>query len=267
MRPTYFIHDFDRIAIRLGDFEISWYSSMWLLVMISGCLLWYWQARRGGFSRRVTFIAIPWVVFAYLLGIRLVHCLVYAPEYYFADPIRFLEFWNGGFASHGAVIGAALGFYTFCRKFRTPFLDMFDRFCFSGCLGAALVRVGNFMNGEIVGVRTEVSWGMRFMSYDAGNRVRHPVQLYECGLALITLVAILIADRLAGGEKRPRGLMVAMCLVIYFGGRYFIEFYKERLTLHPDDSFLTMGQWLSLPAVFVGLAMLFDIWDKKTSTR
>ncbi len=262
MMTKAFVHRYDRIAFTIGSYELAWYDFMAICVPIFGFLLWYWQARRGGISRKLTWIALPWIVGCLFLGIRLFHCLIYAPDYYFAEPIRFLEIWNGGFASHGALVGVAIGFYTYTRKYGLPFVETFDRFCFSGAAGAALVRVGNFFNSEIVGRQTEVPWGMRFIRYDSGRFVRHPTQLYECALALFALLVLVIADQAAGKEKRPPGLMLGLVITIYFGGRFFIEFFKEYQTRIMYKTNFTMGHMLTIPAVLVGLWILAKVWKR-----
>jgi prolipoprotein diacylglyceryl transferase len=131
---------------------------------------------------------------------------------------------------------------------------LFDRFSLSTALGAAMVRLGNFFNSEIVGRATDLPWGMRFVRYDRGQVARHPTQLYESALGFCVLAALFIADRWAGKEKRPPGLLTGLFFTLYCGGRFVIEFYKEPLVLY--NSPLTMGQYLSIPPFFCGVVIL-----------
>jgi hypothetical protein len=124
--------------------------------------------------------------------------------------------------------------------------------------GAALARLGNFCNSEIVGRKTDGSWGVRFARYDRPSpdagpdwqaTLRHPTQLYEATLALFTLVVLLLADRAFGKEKRPRALLISLFFAVYFTGRLGIEFTKEYRVPALEGTF-TMGQYLSmLPAI------------------
>jgi hypothetical protein len=143
------------------------------------------------------------------------------------------------------------------------FLEGADRFAFSAALGATLVRLGNFFNSEIVGRKTDGSWGVRFPNFgpDAGNPpLRHPSQLYEVAMGLFVMLCLYIVDKKAGEEKRPRGLLISVFFVVYFAGRFSVEFVKEYQKL-PESSPLTMGQYLSIPAFLLGVYGVF--WSLK----
>jgi len=172
-----------------------------------------------------------------------------------------LQIWRGGLASHGATIGLLLMMWYYTRRLGQSFIEGCDRLTFSAALAATLVRVGNFLNSEIVGRVTDQSWGVRFPRYDhdaALAPLRHPSQMYEVVLGLAVMGGLWLADRLAGREKRPRGLLIATFFALYFTGRFFVEFFKEYQTLSADFP-LTMGQCLSLPAALAGYAGI--VWS------
>ncbi len=260
-----FVHDISPLLLRLGPFNLTYYRVFAIGVIVFGFILWRWQMRRGGYSEKLAWIALPWVVFVLFVGIRITHCLFYDPEYYFSQPWRILDIRRGGFASHGALAGCIIAFYIYGRTFGLPALEMMDRFCFSSATGAGLVRLGNFFGSEIVGRETTLPWGVRFMNYDNGELVRHPTQIYEVILAILVFIALLVADRRAGREKRPPGLMLGLFMVLCFGGRFFIEFVKEYQVLDPSSSALTMGQYLSTIPVVAGIALLY--WSKRYQQR
>src|SRR5690606_25391308 len=156
------------------------------------------------------------------------------------------EIWTGGLASHGAVIGLILAMYLFTKRRGIPFLEGADRFSFSAALGATLVRIGNLLNSEIVGKKTDGTWGFRCPRFDhdvTPAPLRHPSQLYEIALGLTVLGLLFLIDRKLGKEKRPRGAMIASFFALYFTGRFFIEFFKEYEGISPDSP-LRMGQIL-----------------------
>jgi phosphatidylglycerol---prolipoprotein diacylglyceryl transferase len=247
-----FAHDIDPIWFTIGDLNVRFYWVFAFLVPIFGQWLWTWQMRRAGYPTKMTWLALPWLLLWLFISIRLAHCLFYDPKYYLTRPFRFLEVWRGGFASHGAVVGAAFAFWTFARHYRMSFVETFDRFSFSAAAGATLVRIGNFLNSEIVGAETTLPWGVRFMRFDHGRVVRHPSQLYEVALGLTVLAVLLWADRRFGKEQRPRGLLISLAFGVYFTGRFFVEFVKEYQAFAPDFSPLTMGQYLSILPALIG---------------
>ena len=139
-------------------------------------------------------------------------------------------------------------------------------------MGAIAVRLGNFFNSEIVGRQTDLPWAVIFPLYDCGSPTvcatavpRHPSQLYEAALGTVILLVLYFADRWAGRENRPRGLLTALFLILYFIARFSVEFVKEYQALK-NTSALTMGQYLSILPVLAGIALL--IWSiKRTSNR
>ncbi|MGM0597925.1 MAG: prolipoprotein diacylglyceryl transferase family protein, partial [Myxococcota bacterium] len=125
---------------------------------------------------------------------------------------------------------------------------------------ATLVRVGNFFNSEIVGRKTDQSWGVRFprCAEDRGETLiplRHPSQLYEASMGVFIIIILVIVDRIYK-EKRPRGILGALFLSLYFTGRFIVEFFKEFQTLN-REYFLTMGQFLSIPLAVFGYIWLY----------
>lgn len=246
----------------VGPLQLRYYSLLFVFVFLGGYQLLRWQVVRGGGDEEDAGDFIVYGVTAVLAGARLGHVLFYDLDKALADPVWVLKIWTGGLASHGAVIGLILGMYWFTKRRDVAFLEGSDRFAFSAALGATLVRVGNFFNSEIVGRPTDQTWGVRFPRFDARDlepQLRHPSQLYETALGLLILLALYVADRAWGKEKRPRGALISLFFALYFPGRFLIEFVKE--TQGVDDAWpVTMGQLLSVPGMllgFYGLAWSF----------
>ena len=243
-----------------GGFGLRYYSLIFVAVFLGGYSLFNWQVKRGGGTEEDSADFIVYGVLGVLIGARLGHVLFYDLDKALEDPIWVVQIWTGGLASHGAVIGLITAMYLYTRQRRIPFLEGSDRFAFSAALGAALVRLGNFFNSEIVGRVTDQTWGVRFLRVDGPNGMyRHPSQLYEFAMGLGILGALVVFDRALGRERRPRGAMISMFFVLYFCGRFLIEYVKEWQTLTPETSPFTMGQWLSIPGFLLGVIGL--VWS------
>jgi len=233
--------------------EIRWYSLLFVVVFLGGYSLLNWQIRRGGGGEEVAGDFIVYGVLGVLLGARFGHVLFYDLDHAIKDPMWIFKIWTGGLASHGAVIGLITVMYLFTRGRGVPFLEGADRFSFSAALGATLVRVGNFFNSEILGRPTNSDWGIRFPVADGADApLRYPTQLYEIGLGLLVMLVLYLVDQRLK-EKRPRGLLISLFFLVYFAGRFVIEFYKDQQGFIPKDSTLTMGQYLSIPAFLLGV--------------
>ena len=235
-----------------------------------------WQMLRAGRSKQVTDSFFIWGVLGVIIGSRLGHCLFYEPGYYLTRPWEILFVWKGGLASHGATLGLILTLYLFGRKYKIKFLEMLDCFAMAATCGAIFVRLGNFMNSEIVGRITDVPWAVKFVRFqDGGMYPRHPSQLYEAFMAIVVLIVLLLVDR-KFKERRPNGLLIGIFFALYFTFRFIVEFFKEWQTLAHFDMAqramvpefgLTMGQLLSIPFILLGYGMLFWIWKNRGKHR
>jgi len=237
--------------------ELRYYSMLFVVVFLGGHALLNWQIKRGGGGPEVAGDFIVYGVLGVLIGARIGHVLFYDLDKAIDDPIWIFKIWTGGLASHGAVAGLITAMYLFTKSRGIPFLEGSDRFSFSAALGATVVRIGNLFNSEIVGRKVpDQSWGMRFPRNPPDHGLvplplRYPSQIYEITLGISVFVGLLIADRLMGKEKRPRGAMIAWFFALYFTGRLFTEFYKEIEAL-PSDSAVSMGQYLSILPALLG---------------
>ncbi|MDR2199101.1 MAG: prolipoprotein diacylglyceryl transferase [Deltaproteobacteria bacterium] len=245
--------------------QVRWYGIIFALAFLFGFILYRRQVLRGGGTEdeAVSFI-IPGFL-GTVLGARLGHVLFYNFEHFLNDPLWFFKIWDGGLASHGAAAGLALALLYQSRRTRRPFLWLSDRFAFSAALGAALVRLGNFMNSEIVGkIAPENSpFAVYFPLHDAPPvPPRYPTQLLESFSGFLILGALFLGDRLWGREKRPRGALSALFLVLYFALRFLAEFFKERQGPF-DDFLLSRGQLLSILPLALGALLLVRVLRRK----
>ncbi|RMF13285.1 MAG: prolipoprotein diacylglyceryl transferase [Candidatus Dadabacteria bacterium] len=262
-----FTWDVSPILIQLGPVTIRYYGLLFVFTILGGFHLWRWQMLRGGYDEELAERFFWWGVIAVLVGARVGHVWFYEWDRFVRDPIYIIYIWRGGLASHGATIGLIIALVGFAKKYKIHVLEVFDRFSFSAAWGSFMVRIGNFFNSEIVGRETDVPWCVYFPRsvYDRSlplDKVpcRHPSQLYETAMGILVLLTLVAIDRKLK-EDRPRGLLAAVFLVMYFTFRFFVEFVKAYQTLDPNRSPLTMGQYLSIPFILGGIGLL--IWTLK----
>lgn len=197
-----------------------------------------------------------------VIGARLGHVLFYSWPYYKNHLIDILKIWEGGLASHGASLGLliALGVFYFCQRKQSvhfSFLHLIDVLAITTGFMAFFIRLGNFVNQEIVGVVTTMPWGVIFGHPFAGEAVlvRHPVQLYEAFFYL-SLGGLCFFLWKKAKVNLGNGQMAGLFITLLFTFRFFIEFYKEQLEATVSNDFgLQMGQILSLPFIALGIAL------------
>jgi phosphatidylglycerol:prolipoprotein diacylglycerol transferase len=246
---------FDPVAISLGPLAIRWYGLMYLAAFAAGLLLGKHRAKTrpdAGWTVQQMDDVLFYTVLGVILGGRLGYVLFYKPGYYGSHPLEIFFVWQGGMSFHGGFLGVLVAMVLFARKTGKPWLGLMDFIAPLVPTGLAAGRLGNFINGELVGRPTDVPWAMIFPQVD--KLPRHPSQLYEFaleGLALFVLLWWFSA------RPRPRGAVSAMFLIGYGAFRFVAEFGRE-----PDDFLgllaldFSMGQWLSMPMVLAGIAML-----------
>ena len=246
---------FDPVAIHLGSFGIHWYGLMYLV----GFLTFLWLGRK-----RIAALNNPQInvkllddllfygVLGVILGGRLGYVLFYKLSYYIAHPLEIFAVWQGGMSFHGGFLGVAMAMAWFARKRNLRWLQLTDFIVPLVPPGLAFGRLGNFINGELWGRPTEVSWAMVFPQVD--NVPRHPSQLYEFALEGVLLFVLLWVY---ARKPRPVGMVSGLFLAGYGSLRFLVEFTRE-----PDNylgllSFgMSMGQWLSLPMAIAGIALM-----------
>ena len=249
--------EFDPIAFSLGPLSVRWYGLMYLVAFVQFILLGRYRIRtRPSF---LTTEQLDDLLFYGMLGVilggRLGQVIFYEPGYYFTHPLEIFAVWKGGMAFHGGFLGVLIALGLWARKQNFNWLDVVDFVAPLVPLGLAAGRIGNFINGELWGRVTDPSlpWAMVFPQ-SGDMQPRHPSQLYHVGLEGLALFIILW---LFASRPRQRGAVTGMALAGYGTFRFITEFFREPDTGIFGHSYtISMGQWLSLPMIAVGIAFL-----------
>ena len=248
---------FDPVAISLGPLAVRWYGLMYLIGFLLFVVLGRSRVRRfpeRGFSAQSLDDMLFYGVLGVILGGRLGQVIFYEPGYYIQHPLEILAVWKGGMSFHGGFLGVLAAMLLYGRKTGKTFFEVTDFIAPLVPLGLAAGRIGNFVNGELWGRVTDAAlpWAMVFPQVDA--QPRHPSQLYQFGLEGLCLFALLWWY---SARPRPRGAVSGMFLIGYGVFRFIAEYFRE-----PDAGIfgfsyaVSMGQWLSLPMIAIGVFLL-----------
>ena len=200
-----------------------------------------------------------------LAGARLGHCLFYEPSYYLSHPlemilpitfppdggIKFIGY--QGLASHGGVLGLLIALYFYSRKTKHPMIDTIDLIGVVSGVSFGFIRLGNFMNSEIIGIPTTKPWGVIFERVD--DLPRHPTQLYEAISYFIIFTFMMILYKKMR-DRLKNGFFFGLASVLFFTARIMIEFVKENQVGFENKLTFNMGQLLSLPYIVVGIGFI-----------
>lgn len=241
------IHNLNPTIVELGPLEIRWYGLMYVL----GFLVTYYYARfqirkgRLAMNEKQLDAFLGWLVLAMVAGARLFYAIFYNPAL-FADPLRLLYVWQGGLSFHGGLVGVIVASVWYIKKHKLKFWQVADTFIIPISLANAFGRFGNFVNSEIYGRVTSAPWGVIFPKVD--DAARHPTQLYAVAYNIVIFLTLLFTHK----RLRP-GQTFGLFFVMYAVFRFVNEIFKEMAYYGP----LTMGQWLTIPMLFIGLWLLF----------
>jgi len=260
-----FIHwNVDPELISLGVFHIRWYGLMFALSFIIGYAIVERQFKHENENLKWLESLLMYIVIATIVGARLGHVFFYGWDYYQDHIGEILMVWKGGLASHGGVIGIFIALLIHSKIYtkRNVFWTI-DRIIIPSALAAMFIRFGNLFNSEIYGVETTLPWGFIF-EQNGETVAKHPTQLYEAFAYLFTFL-LLNWMYWKTNAKSKTGLISGIFFIIVFTARFLIEFIKEDQEAFESGMALNMGQWLSIPFVLGGVALV--VWSLRSKKK
>jgi phosphatidylglycerol:prolipoprotein diacylglycerol transferase len=253
------------VALDLGFFELRWYS----LGYLAGIFIGYWYLLKlmkqpgAPLARRHADDLVFYASLGIIFGGRLGYVLFYNLGYYLQHPIDILKLWDGGMSFHGGVIGTTVGILYLARKEKLNWLRVHDYVACCAPFGLGLVRIANFVNGELWGAPTNLPWAVRFPELINGQMAlgppRHPTQLYEALLEGLVLFLILGWMFWRTKARYEPGKLVGAFIFFYGIFRFAIEYIREpdsQLAGFTRATGLHMGQWLSVPMILGGAYLM-----------
>jgi phosphatidylglycerol:prolipoprotein diacylglycerol transferase len=254
----------DDLGIHLGPLYFRFYAMALTSGIIAAAVLIAYRAKRHGEDPDYVWNGLLWVVLAGIVGARIYHVLTPSPSAgitaldYLKDPLNLIAIWKPGLGLPGALIGGGLAAFIYARRSGMDFLVWADLIIPGVALGQAIGRWGNYFNQELYGQPTDLPWAItirpenRVPGYEDFSRF-HPMFLYEMIWNLLICVGLIwigrrFADRLRSGD------LLALYMILYFGGRFFLEFPKLDAPVFGGG--LTIAQVVSVLAMIASLAFL-----------
>ena len=263
-----YTHNLDPVLVDFGLIAIRWYS----LAYIFGIIIGWWLGKKIivhilqqinlNFNIKEFDDLITYLIISIIIGGRLGYIIFYNLDFYIENPLDILKVWEGGMSFHGALLGIIVGTYLFSKKKSVPTYFLLDIIACVSPIGIFLGRLANFINGELVGKVTTVSWGVIFPAID--SLPRHPSQLYEAILEGVVL--FLILNSLIFKQRYRIGTCSYLFLIYYGIFRIISEFFRQ-----PDPqigylfNLFSMGTLLSFLMIIAGLVIL-NVLRKKNET-
>lgn len=243
----------------IGSFQLRYYS----LAYLFGILFAYWHLSKmikspgAPLAQRHADDLFFYCTLGVILGGRLGYAAFYQPELF--KGVELFQLWNGGMSFHGGVIGVLVAISWVAWRGGLNWLRVCDYIAVNVPIGYMLGRIANFINGELYGrpVEGDLAWAMVFPG--GGDIARHPSQLYQAGLEGLLLGILLLALFWKTRARYRAGLLVGLFTIGMGIGRFVNEFFREpdaHLAYVVEQTGLSRGQWLSLPMIAIGVAVM-----------
>lgn len=261
--------DIDPIAIHFSaTFGIRWYALSYLAGLLGG---WFYGCYLADLDRdrrpnhEDIDNVMPLLVMGVILGGRLGYVLFYNFSYYMQNPVNIPFIWEGGMSFHGGLLGVAVALLVYARRHKFSVLALGDILSAVAPIGLFFGRIANFINGELFGRVTSVSWAVIFPY--GGILPRHPSQIYEALLEGACLFVVLWFAAHRPEVRRTHGLLSGIFIAGYGISRFIVEYYRE-----PDVQVgllfqhFSLGQLLSLPMIFAGAFLICYARKSRTAS-
>ncbi len=272
-------------GIELGFFTLRWYS----LAYLAGILLAYWhlskmiKAPGSPMAQRHVDDLFFYCTLGVILGGRMGFVAFYKPELLtdFSHPGLVswgaARLWDGGMSFHGGVIGVLAAISWVAWRNQLSWLRVCDYISVNVGFGMLFGRLANFVNGELWGRPADVPWAMTFCDIEHAANLcvssfipRHPSQLYQAALEGLVVIAMMLPLFWKTGARWRPGLLVGVFTILIAVARFINEFFREPdayLVSVVTETGLSRGQWLSLPMIAVGLAVIAWSLTHKTAPK
>jgi len=241
-----YVHTIDPIIGSVFGIQLWWYGLSYTLGFFNAHSFISRRRNDLGFELPTVYALSLFLACGVLFGGRFIEVVFYEWPFY-GEHIQLIPaFWLGGMATHGLLFGGLLGIWLFCRLYHRRFLTITDALAIPSAFILGVGRIGNFIDGQIVGIVTNVSWAVKFPDAEG---FRHPVVLYDAAKNLLIIPVLWYVSR----KKPATGVLTGIFLFLYAFLRIFIDFYRE----YPTSLMgLATGQVLNIIMSILGLVLI-----------
>lgn len=246
--------DVNPVAFSIGPLSVHWYGLMYVVGIMVGLAVAYPYARSRGFTEdqmeKIVVVTVP----AGFIGARLYYVLQQPLGQYVSEPWRIVAVWEGGMAFYGAIFAVVLAVILLAWRMRLSMWKLLDVAAIFASVGQFFGRIGNLINGDVIGYPTSLPWGIVYThpnSFAPRHDVPyHPAAIYE-GLLNVFLFSLLWWLR---NRVRP-GMLIFIYIFVYSFGQLLIFVWRDNVVIFAG---LKQAQLTAIAVVIVA-AILF-IW-------
>ncbi len=247
------VHDFDPAIAMTPLGPIYWYGAVYSVGFI-GIFVWFWLRRgtRGMTNADTLTLSILFAI-GVMIGGRAFDILVYELDYYRERPLAALNWWEGGMASHGVLLGGLIATAVFARMRGHSLIALLDEVVVPGVFLLAVGRLGNFIEGGVIGSETALPWGFVYPDLEGA---RHPVALYESAKNFVILPVLVWA---VGRWDPGRGVVLSLFVFLYAGLRFAVDLFRDY-----EAAWLGIGTGQVFNLLMAAAGLILLVWTLRS---
>jgi phosphatidylglycerol:prolipoprotein diacylglycerol transferase len=223
---TMIVINVDPVAFRIGPLAVRWYGLMYFIGITVGLLVAWPYGRSKGFTQGQLEKVVYWAIPAGLIGARLYYVIQQPLGPYISEPWRILAFWEGGMAFFGAIFAVAIVMLVAGWRLKIPILKLLDVGAIFAAVGQFFGRIGNIINGDIIGYATSLPWGFVYANPNS-FAPRHDIA-YQPAAVYEALINVILFGFLWWFRNRFRpGVLFFIYIIGYSVSQIIVFFWRD----------------------------------------
>lgn len=220
----------DPIAFHIGPLAVRWYGLMYVVGITVGLLVAWPYAKSKGFTQGQLVKVIYWAIPAGLVGARLYYIIQQPLGPYLSEPWRILAFWEGGMAFYGAIFAVFIVLLIAAWRMKISILKLLDVAALFGVVGQFFGRIGNFINGDVIGYPTNLPWGVVYAHPDS-FAPRHDIA-YQPAAAYEALINVMLFGLLWWLRNKVKpGILFFVYILGYSLSQIIVFFWRDNVVV------------------------------------
>lgn len=252
----------DPVAFSIGSFALHWYGMMYFIGITIGLVAAWPYARARGFTSEQLEKVVYWSIPAGLIGGRLYYVLQQPLDQFVREPWRIIAVWDGGMAFYGGVFAVLIVLFVTSRREKISFLKLLDFAALFAVVGQFFGRIGNIINGDVIGYTTDLPWGFVYAhpnSFPPRHDIAyHPAAVYE---ALINVVLFGIIWWLRNRLKP--GVLFFIYIVSYSLSQIIVFIWRDNVAVFWG---LKQAQLTAMAVVIVAVVIFIIYYRRRQHT-
>ena len=248
------------VALQLGALHVRWYGISYAVAFLVGGWVAVGHVMRRGIAEDLANRIVFYCIVVGLIGARLYFVVQSNVLWYLQHPQHILAAWEGGMAFFGAIFGAVATLIVVAWRRHLNFWDLLDAAVLFAAVGQPIGRIGNFMNGEILGPPSDLPWAVAYtnpqtMAPQLGTPYQ-PANVYE-GLAALCILGALLLLRRRGVAS---GMLGIVYMVLYPVSQLIVFYWRTDSETPAIFLGLKQAQLTSIAVLVLAVPVLVVVW-------